>query len=514
MSSKSWLAVDAGTAPMLRAQELRFAWERFVEGLGRDDAAGDDGDPDDVREPIVDSWRRSYAAGIDPTGHQMAPVVADEDETQVRWQEHPLACAAPLIHECLEAIADETDHLVVVTDANGVLLSVEGTTRLRRRAADHMNFAEGTLWSEPGAGTNAIGTAIAADHAVQVFGPEHFNEVVQRWTCSAAPIHDPDTGTLLGVIDLTGDFSDVHPHSLAVATATAHAVESLLRLEMQEHDLRLRARYGDRIAEAPDSRALVTPNGRPITAVPPSWGAKGCLAIPPGGGRLMLPSGDVAIAESVGPAEEAFVVRSSAVRPARPAAVRPLARLSLLGRDRALLELDGRQTALRPRLAEILALLSARPEGLSAATLCADLHGDDGSPSSVRVEVSRLRKLLGPWIDTERYRLTCDVETDVRRVEGLLRTGAVREAAEAYRGPLLPSSEAPGIVNAREQLDAWLRQAVMTSDDADALWAWVHSPTGADDMAAWKRLLVQLDFRDPRRSLCAARIGELRRALS
>jgi hypothetical protein len=511
MRSKSWLAVDAGTAPMLRAQELRFAWERFVEGLGHEDA--DDADPDDVREPIVDSWRRSYAAGIDPTGNRMAPVVADEEETHDRWQEHPLACAAPLIHECLEAIADETDHLVVITDAKGILLSVEGSTGLRRKAADHMNFAEGTLWSEPGAGTNAIGTAIAADHAVQVFGPEHFSEVVQRWTCSAAPIHDPDTGALLGVIDLTGDFSDVHPHSLAVATATAHAVEAMLRLEMQEHDLHLRARYGDRIAEAPDSRALVTPNGRPITAVPASWGAKGRLAIPPGGGRLTLPSGDLAIADSVGPAEEAFVVRSAG-RPARPGAVRPLARLSLLGRDRALLEVDGRQTALRPRLAEILALLCARPEGMSAATLCADLHGDEGSTSSVRVEVSRLRKLLGPWIDTERYRLTCDVETDVRRVEGLLRAGAVREAAEAYPGPLLPSSEAPGIVSAREQLDAWLHQAVMTSGDTDALWAWVNSPTGSDDIGAWKRLLAQLEFRDPRRSLCAARVGELRRSLS
>ena len=137
-----------------------------------------------------------------------------------------------------------------------------------------MNFTEGTLWSEPGAGTNAIGTAIAADHAVQVFGPEHFNEVVQRWTCSAAPIHDPDTGELLGVIDLTGDFSTVHPHSLAVATATAQAVEAWLRLEMQEHDLRLRARYGDRSPSRPDSRALVTPNGRPITDVPASWGAR------------------------------------------------------------------------------------------------------------------------------------------------------------------------------------------------------------------------------------------------
>jgi hypothetical protein len=132
----------------------------------------------------------------------------------------------------------------------------------------------------------------------------------------------------------------------------------------------------------------------------------------------------------------------------------------------------------------------------------------------VRVEVSRLRKLLGPWIDTDRYRLTCDVETDVRRVEGLLRAGAVREAAEAYPGPLLPGSEAPAIVEAREQLDAWLRQAVMSSGDVDALWAWVNAPANRDDLAAWKRLLAELEFRDPRRSLCAARVGELRRSFA
>lgn len=510
MSSKSWLAIDVATAPVVRAQELRFAWEQFVAGLGHDEVQEDD--PDDVREPIAESWRRSFAAGIDPVGHQLAPVVADEDEAQMLWEEHPLARAAPLIRECLAAVAEDADHLVVITDANGVLLSVEGSPSLRLRAADHMNFTEGTLWSEPGAGTNAIGTAIAADHAVQVFGPEHFNEVVQRWTCSAAPICDPDSGDLLGVIDLTGDFSTVQPHSLAVATATARAVEAWLRLEMQEHDLRLRARYGGRVAVAPGSRALVTPNGRPITDVPASWGTRGRLAIPPGGGRLTLPSGVTAIAESVGAAEELFLVRA-AERVARPAA-RPLVRLQLLGRERALLEVKGASTELRPRLGEILALLCAHPEGRSADALCADLHGDEGRAASVRVEVSRLRKLLGPWIDTERYRLTCDVESDVRRVEGLLRTGAVREAAEEYPGPLLPGSEAPAIVEAREQLDAWLRQAVMTANDSGALWAWVNAASGREDLAAWKRLLVRLEFRDPRRSLCAARIGELRRSLT
>ena len=151
------------------------------------------------------------------------------------------------------------------------------------------------------------------------------------------------------------------------------------------------------------------------------------------------------------------------------------------------------------------------PARHTAEALCADLHGDGGSTGSVRVEVSRLRKLLGPWIDTDRYRLTCDVDSDVRHVEGLLAAGRARDAAEPYPGPLLPASEAPGVVRERERLDHWLRQAVMTSDDTEALWAWVQTPNGDDDVGACKRLLGALAFHDPRRARCAARVGELRR---
>jgi hypothetical protein len=256
-------------------------------------------------------------------------------------------------------------------------------------------------------------------------------------------------------------------------------------------------------------RALVSAAGRPLTALPRSWGAPGRLLIPHGGGPLQLPSGGAALAEPVGHAAEAFVVRALD-RPRRGPA-RPVCRLAVLGRDRALLEIDDHRIGLRRRLAEILVLLALHPEGLGAEALCAGLHGDGGNPSSVRVEVSRLRKLIGPWIDTERYRLTCDLVTDVQRVEHLLTAGEAREAAEAYPGPLLPGSEAPGIVAARERLEAWLRQAVMTASDPEAVWAWVETDSGRDDLGAWKRLLGSLEFRDPRRSLAAARVGELRR---
>jgi hypothetical protein len=490
-----WLAIDASTEPAQRARELRHAWERFVGG-DRDAL---------VRGPIADSWKRSLGAGVDPSPSGSAPLVADDDEAAARWEVHPLVSSAPLIRECFAGIADDAAHLMVISDADGTLLWLEGAPSVRLAAANSMNFAVGALWSEGGAGTNAIGTALAADHAVQVFAAEHFNEVVQQWTCAAAPVHDPETGEVLGIVDLTSRMSTVHPHSFAVAVATAGAVEAHLRVSMHERDMRMRSRYSDLVSAGRDPRALVMRSGRVLASRPDGWTGPERLAVPSWGGAFTLPSGAHAFAEPLD-REGAYLVRRLEVL--GPGLGAGVVDLHLLAREPVVV-LGGRRVPLRRRQAEILALLCRRTDGCTTEELGSDLYGDEAANSSVRGEVSRLRK-LGVPISSEPYRLTVPVESDVARVQAMLRSGAVREAAEAYTGSLLPLSDAPGVVRLRDELDDWLRHAVLSGDDREALWAFAQSPAGRDDTAAWKLALSRLDFRDPRRSQAAAQLRRLR----
>ena len=109
----------------------------------------------------------------------------------------------PVIRRLLVESAADAGLLVAVSDAVGQLLWVEGSPSMRSRA-EAMHFVPGADWSEISAGTNAPGTSLALDRPVQIFGAEHLARQVAPWSCSAAPIHDPDTGAVLGVLDLTG----------------------------------------------------------------------------------------------------------------------------------------------------------------------------------------------------------------------------------------------------------------------------------------------------------------------
>ena len=117
--------------------------------------------------------------------------------------EHPLAEIFPLLYDIAGGAAEDCDSVLAVADERGQLLWVRGKPAVLRRA-ESICFVEGAQWDERHAGTNAPGTALCLDEPVTIKSAEHFVRPVQRWSCAAAPVHEPGSGAILGVIDVTG----------------------------------------------------------------------------------------------------------------------------------------------------------------------------------------------------------------------------------------------------------------------------------------------------------------------
>ncbi|MES4903651.1 MULTISPECIES: GAF domain-containing protein [unclassified Streptomyces] len=413
-----WLAMASGADPAERVRAVRRAHEAFVTE-GAVSAA--------VRPVVADSWRRSARARVGQEG--LAPIDLADAELEAYRADHPLARVMPLFRELLGTIAHDGAHLLAVCDEQGRMLWVEGHAGVRHRA-ERMNFVAGARWDERHAGTNAPGTALTVDHAVQIFAAEHYHRAVQPWTCAAAPVHDPHTGRLLGAVDITGGDHLAAPHSLALVQATARAAE----------------------------------------------------------GRL---------------AAEA------------PRAAGPRTRLVALGRDEALLLTDGRRLRLGPRHSEIMVLLAAHPEGLSGDRLALELYGEQAdrlSPVTLRAELSRLRRLVGPLLGSRPYRLCTPVRADAAAVTEELAAGNAHAAARAYAGPLLPLSEAPGVCRMRRMLEEDVRRSVLACGDLELLRWWARTPWGEEDLEACEALLAALPRHAPGRASLLPRVRRLRAA--
>lgn len=421
-----WVALEVGADPRRWARTLRRVHASVVSGGAP---------PPELRTTIAASWRRSAAGGAPPVGNG-APDALDHDALAERRDRHPLAAALPAIRRVLHAGMGESHHIMVVSDADAVLLWVEGPAREISRAVDDMNFVPGSDWSESAVGTNSIGTALAADHPIQVFSAEHYNVACHRWTCSGAPVHDPVTGRLVGAIDITSDYATYHPSGHPLVVAAAQVAESVLAAERQRRDRRLVEAYlavAQRMGRRPT--AVAAPDGEVLLAVPAGWIGRHVGPLAPGEvPRLGL----VAQPLLDGDGYLLTAAAGDAAGPAATEADRPLT-ITALGRRRARCQVQGRTVDLSPRHSEILVLLALHPEGLTGDDLIAMVYDGAASDVTVRAEIARLRNVLGDVIAARPYRLRPAVTADFLSV------------APDPALTLLIGSTAPGILAARRR---------------------------------------------------------------
>ncbi|GAA0947138.1 helix-turn-helix domain-containing protein [Pseudonocardia zijingensis] len=460
---------------------------------------GGDRAPSTPRTLVSESWRRSLAAQIDPD-RRTPPVVVGESDLPHLRSAHPLNAVMPLLRSTLVSIADEAMHVMLVTDADGTILWRDGAAAVLN-AADEVGLTPGTRWTEDAIGTNAMGTTLAVDAPVAIHSAEHLVRTYHTWTCAAAPVHDPDTGAILGAIDISGPLHTVHPAMKQLVSATAQLAEHQLRVRLAIEDERLRVRNMPHLASLRgQAGALATASGR-IVAGEPYGGWPERVALHPGVDRVVLDDGREMVVEQLA---EGYLLRTP--QRSAPAAPRSALSLRFTGEGAPTAVLDGRSVPLTLRPAELLTALALHPDGLTAEQLALLLYGEEGNPTTVRGEILRLRGLIGTDVlRTRPYRLAAIVDTDFQATRRAIRARRPADALRSCAGPLLPRSDAPAIRELRAELEAGLRGIVLESDDVDLLSEFAAHPLGRDDLEVHDRLLALLPPSDPRRAPIAAR---------
>ncbi len=388
-------AVEPGTDLSGYARDLIRMHEAVIGG-GRS--------PLRPRPLVARSWSRVLAAGLVPD-RPRARTMLGVDDVEWRRRASSLTTVISELTQTVSCLAEASSQLMlVVTDAEGVVLWRHGSAKVRHRA-DSLGFREGARWTEEAVGTNAIGTALTEAAPVQLFSGEHFEQFQHPWYCTAAPIHDPRTGELLGIVDISGPALTLHPAVTALVATGVRLAEAQLWRHHEDRLARLRA------AAAP---ALVALTGPAVLVDEHGWVAQaiGVTATR----RVAAPHAERAITvPGLGPCVAEQLADGWLIRPDSGSRSTRL-ELDLSGPPTISVHggESGWRSALSARHAEILLLLhlSGR-HGMTVLQLSNALFGDPDHAVAVRAEVSRLRRVLGAVLTSRPYRFTESVELTV-----------------------------------------------------------------------------------------------------
>jgi hypothetical protein len=396
-----------------------------------------------LRPEIGDSWERLRRLGLDPD-RGTDPDHLGPAEIEHRRRASGLDQVMPVLRATLLDPVCDLPLILAVSDASATVLWHESPAQLRR-SADQIGFMVGGQWAEENVGTNGIGTVARTGRPLRVQAGEHYLRNQHAWTCVGAPVRDPRTGRVTGVVDLSGPARGVHPHLLTLAVTAARLAETELRAAQLETLHRLRTVAEPMLARADGPALVVDRDG---------WTAAATgLAAPIN--RLRLPlcgwaSAPVHWLPSLGecavePLADGWLVRPLSDSAAEISEQVLGARLviDLSSADHPTVAVRGGAGSwshpLTPRHAELLLLLATHQAGRTAAQLAEALFGDPARTVTVRAELTRLRRYLGGLLQHRPYRFAESVQVEVVRPQ------------DAYQ--LLPASSAPGIRRLRALLD-------------------------------------------------------------
>lgn len=216
---------------------------------------------DGLDERVARSWRRSLAAGLMPAGRLL-----ETEHTSGANLRHTLASNHDLLahsRPVMEFLFEQVRHsqgMVILADQHGTLIDTLGHADFLGKA-DQVALSCGASWQEQHRGTNAIGTALMEASGIVIHGAEHFFERNDFLTCTAAPILSA-RGELMGILDISGDQRNGHPHTLGLVSMAASMIENRLVTSSCQSPVRLHLHaYAEGIGSVAEGIVMLSNEG-------------------------------------------------------------------------------------------------------------------------------------------------------------------------------------------------------------------------------------------------------------
>ncbi|PXW91968.1 transcriptional regulator of acetoin/glycerol metabolism [Sphaerotilus hippei] len=218
----------------------------------------------DSADVVAQSWRRcldDYRLHPDRPRH-LKVVEPHSLEQRCERLSDLIDCARYEMTTLYQQLAD-TESAVVLTDTDGVILHMVSSAEFAAEVGP-VGLRTGAVWSETEAGTNGMGTCLAAACPVAVRREDHFFTHFTGLTCSAVPVYDP-SGQMAAVLDVSSRSSLAQQHLLVLLGMTARMIENRLidRSFRHAHPLHFHSRpefvytlHEGRLAVSDDGRIL------------------------------------------------------------------------------------------------------------------------------------------------------------------------------------------------------------------------------------------------------------------
>jgi sigma-54 dependent transcriptional regulator, acetoin dehydrogenase operon transcriptional activator AcoR len=176
---------------------------------------------------VARSWSRCLDEYQLHPDKPRAPTVLDRVALEARYARRAdvIECARYEMTTLYQQLADP-ESAVVLTDTDGVIVHMVSSPEFALEVAP-LGLRCGGIWGETEAGTNGMGTCLAAGGPVSIRREDHFFSQFTQLTCSAVPVYDP-AGQIAGALDISSRSSLMQQHLLVLLGMTARMIENRL----------------------------------------------------------------------------------------------------------------------------------------------------------------------------------------------------------------------------------------------------------------------------------------------